>query len=60
MLRIIRFIILFSAFCCSRVVFVQQANEPVSRTYLIRFKTVQEFQPLVQALLSNQGADRSL
>ncbi len=55
MLRIIRFIILFSALCCSGVVFAQQADEPVSRTYPIRFKTVQEFQPLVQALLSNRG-----
>ena len=35
--------------------FAQQDEEPVNKTYRIRFKTVQEFEPLVRSMLSNRG-----
>ena len=55
MLRFMRSTILILSILCSGNVLAQQADEPVSRTFPIRYKTIQEFQPLVQALLSNRG-----
>ena len=39
--------------------FAQQEEEPVSKTFRIRFKTVKEFEPLVKAILSNRGQLKS-
>ncbi|MFC1555991.1 hypothetical protein ACFL67_02805 [candidate division KSB1 bacterium] len=33
----------------------QGSDDPVSKAYRLRFRTVNEFQPLVQAMLSNRG-----
>ncbi len=35
--------------------FGQDADEPVAKSYRIRFKTVQQFEPLIQRVLSNRG-----
>lgn len=35
--------------------FAQQAEQPVSKTYRVMYKTVREFEPLVRAMLSNRG-----
>jgi hypothetical protein len=37
------------------MVFAQGADEPVSKTYKVRYKTVQVFEPLVKSMLSSRG-----
>jgi len=35
--------------------YTQQSDEPISKSYKIRYKTVEVFEPLVKSMLSNRG-----
>lgn len=59
MKRFIPYIFVMLSLCLSAPLFAQQEEEPVSKTFRIRFKTVKEFEPLVKAILSNRGQVKS-
>ena len=59
MKRFIPYIFMMLSLCLSAASFAQQEEEPVSKTFRIRFKTVKEFEPLVKAILSNRGQVKS-
>jgi len=55
MKRFLVYIILAVLIPAGAEIAAQQAEEPVSKTYRIQYKTAEEFRPLVQAMLPNRG-----